>query len=102
MREVDSIDLSDYLTQHYEELHAYLCGLFGSHRFAKEVCQDLLFYLWNRPAQVVGGNPMGLLLAMGNRLGQYRRRQAASPILRINAQISPETKAHRVQEQRVR
>ena len=70
-----TIDLSDYLSVHHEELKAYLSGLFGSTRFAEEITQDLLFYLWNTPIVIHEGNPMGQLLCMANRLGQYRKRQ---------------------------
>ncbi|KDE39956.1 hypothetical protein ADINL_1593 [Nitrincola lacisaponensis] len=76
MQDEYATDLSDYLSQHHEELNAYLSGLFGSRGFAQEITQDLLFYLWNSPVQVSGGNPMAQLLSMANRLGQYRRRQA--------------------------
>ena len=70
----DAIELSEYLSQHHEELHAYLSGLFGSARFADEITQDLLFYLWNAPVVIYEGNPMAMLLSMANRLGQYRKR----------------------------
>lgn len=72
-------DLSEYLSQHYEELNAYLSGLFGSTNFANEITQDLLFYLWNSPVKLCVGNPMAQLLSMANRLGQYRKRQRLSP-----------------------
>ncbi|MFN3881264.1 MAG: hypothetical protein ACK4L8_07525 [Nitrincola lacisaponensis] len=75
MQDEYATDLSDYLSQHHEELNAYLSGLFGSRGFAQEITQDLLFYLWNSPVQVSGGNPMAQLLSMANRLGQYRKRQ---------------------------
>lgn len=72
-------DLSEYLSQHHEELNAYLSGLFGSANFANEITQDLLFYLWNSPVKLCAGNPMAQLLSMANRLGQYRKRQRLSP-----------------------
>lgn len=71
-------DLSEYLSQHHEELNAYLSGLFGSASFANDITQDLLFYLWNSPVKLCVGNPMAQLLSMANRLGQYRRRQRLS------------------------
>ncbi|TVQ68465.1 MAG: hypothetical protein EA373_10645 [Oceanospirillales bacterium] len=81
-----SIDLSEYLSQHHVELEAYLSGLFGSASFAEEITQDLLFYLWNSPVVIHEGNPMAQLLAMANRLGQYRKRQ---PVERRRGKLQP-------------
>ena len=76
-------DLSEYLSQHHEELNAYLSGLFGSVNFANEITQDLLFYLWNSPVKLCVGNPMAQLLSMANRLEQYRKTQRISTDLHI-------------------
>ncbi|EXJ12135.1 MULTISPECIES: hypothetical protein [Nitrincola] len=85
MTEQTACDLSEYLSYHYDEIHAYLSGRFGSEGFAEEIISDLLFYLWNTPMTALPQQAMQNILMLAGRLGNYRKQR--QKLIRDDLQI---------------